>query len=55
VEVRGIEPPTRRCKRRVFPLNDTPMGYTEGIEPSFSGSQPLALPLGYVHHGEGLT
>lgn len=63
VEQRGIEPPTRRCKRRVFPLNDCPVrptaysqrvaawpGYTVGIEPTFSGSQPLALPLGYVHH-----
>lgn len=66
VEMRGIEPPTSLCKSEVFPLNDIPVracgwacmitsqsrhpGYTVGIEPTFSGSQPVALPLGYVHH-----
>jgi hypothetical protein len=47
VQATGL--PIKRHPRVAQGIAEVP-GYAEGIGPSFSGSQPLALPLGYAHH-----
>src|SRR4051812_23522527 len=48
----GVEPPQRRSKHRVLPLDDPGSIYRremepEGIEPSSPGCKPSTLPLSY--------
>ena len=48
----GFEPPTLGSKPSMISVSPRTVGWKEGNDPSFLGSQPRALPLCYIHHME---